>query len=129
MYCFTEEDFLPEGTHPGVAGGTPEGKRAITLDAGNLKGCVHELKEGDHVDLLASVPVDMPGAGHANSGRSGTNVVAAPDALLLPKRGLVRPLVQDGVVVAPVKSAMSRSRFQFAHAGHDHPHHAGARRS
>ena len=26
------------GTHPGVAGGTPQGKRAITLDAGKLKG-------------------------------------------------------------------------------------------
>jgi hypothetical protein len=83
-------------------GGTPQGKRAITLDAGKLKG-VHELKEGDHVDLLASVPVDMPGASGSNSGRPGTNVVATPDVALLPKRSLVRPLVQDGVVVTPVK--------------------------
>ena len=52
---FSEADFLPPGSSPGVAGGTPQGKRAITLDAGKLKG-VHELKEGDHVDLLASVP-------------------------------------------------------------------------
>ena len=75
---FSEADFLPPGTRPGVAGGTPEGKRAITLDAGKLKG-VHELREGDHVDLLASIPVDMPGAGRSNSGRFGTNVVATPD--------------------------------------------------
>ena len=102
VYFFKESDFLPQGTSPGVAGGTPPGKRAITLDAAKLKG-VHELKEGDHVDLLASVAVDMPGTGHTNSGRSGTNVVAAPDALLLPKRGFVRALVEDGVVVAPVK--------------------------
>ena len=78
------------------------GKRAITLDAGKLKG-VHELKEGDHFDLLASVAVDMPGQGRSSSGQSGTNVMATPDALLLPKRGFVRPLVEDGVVVTPVK--------------------------
>ena len=102
VYYFLESDFLPEGTSPGPAGGTPLGKRAITLDATKLKG-VHELKEGDVVDLLASVAVDMPGAGHSNSGRMGTNFVASPDALLLPKRGLVNVLVHDGVVVSPVK--------------------------
>ena len=99
-YYFFESDFLPPGTHPGVAGGTPPGKRAITLDAAKLKG-VHELKEGDHVNLLASIPVDMPG-GHSNSGRFGANVVATPDVALVPKRSLVRPLVEDGVVVSPV---------------------------
>ena len=101
QFCFTEDDFLPAGTRPGVVGGTPAGKRAITLDAGKLKG-VHDLKEGDHLDLLASVPVDMPGAGHSG-GRMGANVVASPDAALLPKRSLVRPLVEDGVVVTPVR--------------------------
>ena len=101
QFCFTEDDFLPAGTRPGVVGGTPAGKRAITLDAGKLKG-VHDLKEGDHLDLLASVSVDMPGAGHSG-GRMGANVVASPDAALLPKRSLVRPLVEDGVVVTPVR--------------------------
>jgi Flp pilus assembly protein CpaB len=102
-YAFVESDFLPPGSSPGVAGGTPEGKRAITLDAGKLNG-VYDLKEGDHVDLLASVSVDMPGAGHSNSGRLGTSIVATPNMdLLLPKRGYVRSLVQDGVVVTPVR--------------------------
>ena len=45
----------------------------------------------------------MPGAGHSNAGRLGTNVVATPDMAFLPKRSLVRPLVQDGVVVTPVR--------------------------
>lgn len=102
-FYFGEADFLPEGTRPGVVGGTPHGKRAITLDAGKLKG-VHELKEGDHVDLLASIAVDMPGTGRSNFGRSGTSVLATPDTTLLPKRSIVRPLVQDGVVVAPVRT-------------------------
>jgi hypothetical protein len=101
VYYFFESDFLPAGTRPGVVGGTPAGKRAITLDAGKLKG-VHDLKEGDHLDLLASVPVDMPGAGHSG-GRSGANVVVAPDRLWLPKRSSVSTLVQDGVVVTPVR--------------------------
>ena len=59
---FSEADFLPVGTRPGVVGGTPEGKRAITLDASKLKG-VYDLKEGDHVDLLASIS-----RGHAGCG-------------------------------------------------------------
>ena len=103
-YAFKEEDFLPEGTSPGVAGGTPEGKLAITLDAGKLKGVVYDLKAGDHVVLQASTAVDMPGAGHSNGGRFGTNVVATPNMTLLPKRSLVRTLVQDGVVVTPART-------------------------
>jgi hypothetical protein len=103
LFYFKESDFLPEGTRPGIVGGTPEGKRAITLDAGKLKG-VHELTEGDHVDLLASIAVDMPGAGRTNSGRFGTNVLATPDTTLLPKRSFVKALVQDGVVVTPVRT-------------------------
>ncbi len=99
LYNFTEDDFLPVGTHPGVAGGTPEGKLAITLNAGKLKGVVWDLKVGDHVVLQASTAVDMPGAGHSNGGRFGTNVVVTPDKLLLPKGSFVRTLVQDGVVV------------------------------
>ena len=101
MFYFSENDFLPPGTRPGVVGGTPAGKRAITLDASKLKG-VHDLKAEDHLDLLASVAVDMPGAGRSG-GRLGTNVVVPPDNAFLPKRSIVRPLVQDGVVVAPVR--------------------------
>jgi hypothetical protein len=101
-FYFVEDDFFPEGTRPGIAGGTPSGKRAITLDAENLKGA-HELKEGDHFDLLASVAVDMPGTGRSSSGQLGTKVVAAPNTTLLPKRSLVKPLVQDGVVVTPMR--------------------------
>jgi len=101
---FKEEDFLPKGSSPGIAGGTPAGKRAYTLDVANLKGVVHDLREGDHVDLRGSVSVDMPGMGHSNAGHTGTNVVATPDMTFLSKRSFVRPLVQDGVVVMPVRT-------------------------
>lgn len=103
LYYFKESDFLPEGSRPGIAGGTPEGKRAITLDASKLKG-VHDLAAGDHVDLLASVEVDMPGAGRSTTGRVATTILATPNTTLVPKRSVVRPLVQDGVVVMPVRT-------------------------
>jgi len=101
-FGFTEGDFLPKGSSAGIAGGTPSGKEAITLDvaACKLQG-VHDLREGDHIDLLASIPVEMPGIGHTTS-HPGINVVSTPDQALLPKQGLVRTLVNDGVVVKPV---------------------------
>ena len=99
---FSETDFLPLGTRPGVAGGTPTGKQAYTVEASKLKGAVHDLRAGDHINLLASISVDMPGSGRSSVGKMGA-VVASPDATILPKRGVGRPLVQDGVVVSPVR--------------------------
>ncbi len=102
-YAFTEDDFLPPGTRPGVAGGTPLGKWAYTLDASKLKGEVHDLKAGDHVKLLVCTSVDTPGTGKSGSGRMGTNLVMSPTLALPPKRGLSWLVVHDGVVVLPVK--------------------------
>lgn len=99
---FSESDFLPLGTRPGVVGGTPSGKRAYTLEVKTLKGSVHDLREGDRVDLLASVPVDMPGSSRSPINKMGS-VVASPEATVLPKRGMVRALVQDGIVVSSVR--------------------------
>src|SRR6056297_2306825 len=53
---FQESTFFPRGTPEGLAGATPQGMRAITLDATRLTG-VHSLGAGDQIDLLASVPV------------------------------------------------------------------------
>ncbi len=101
---FSEADFLPPGSSPGVAGGTPEGKQAFTLDASRLKGIVYDLRAGDHVVLQASTAVDMPGAGHSNGGRFGANVAATPEMLLRPKRSIVTTVVKDGVVVIPART-------------------------
>lgn len=54
---FTETTFFPQGTPEGIAGATPEGMRAMTLDATKLTG-VHALNAGDQIDLMASVPVE-----------------------------------------------------------------------
>ncbi|TWT94719.1 RcpC/CpaB family pilus assembly protein [Stieleria varia] len=57
---FQESTFFPPGTPEGLAGATPQGMRAITLDATRLTG-VHSLGAGDLIDLLASIPVSGDG--------------------------------------------------------------------
>lgn len=59
---FQESTFFPPGTPEGLAGATPQGMRAITLDATLLTG-VHSLNAGDMIDLLASVPSGNQEAG------------------------------------------------------------------
>ncbi|MGI9474800.1 MAG: hypothetical protein ACR2NZ_24935 [Rubripirellula sp.] len=54
---FQESTFFPQGTPEGLAGATPIGMRAITLDATRLTG-VHSLNAGDVIDLMASIPVE-----------------------------------------------------------------------
>ena len=107
IHNFHESDFAPVGTRPGISAGVPLGKRAYTFNASGLDGCVYQLKQGDHVDLMVSVPVDMPGGGR--SGPMGGSVVATPDTLLRPKRTLEIPLVQDGVVVSPVTPRVTQA--------------------
>ncbi len=92
-YAFREKDFLPEGARDGVAGGTPAGKRAMVLDAAKLQG-VHALRANDHVDLIATYPVDVAKPNNKNVIGEAEN---APK-----KQALVKVLVQDGVVILPV---------------------------
>jgi Flp pilus assembly protein CpaB len=99
---FSEDDFLPSGTAPGLAGGIPPGKRAVTLDASKVGGA-RALRLGDHFDLVASTPIDWSKAG----GQGGTlrfMGTALAGAAGLQKQAAVRAVVQDGVVVVPVAS-------------------------
>lgn len=66
---FREATFFPRGTPEGIAGATPPGMRAITLDATHLQG-IHSLQAGNRLDLLASFPI----------GQSA--VAGTPDGLL-----------------------------------------------
>ncbi len=88
-YAFTENDFLPEKTRPGLVAGIPPGMRALAIDADKVRG-IHALRAGDHFDLLATATVDdgkaLSKAIVVGGGAGG-------------KRAVVRPLVQNGVVV------------------------------
>ena len=57
-YVFTEKDFMPKGTRSGLTAGIPPGKRAYRLDASKISG-VHGLQSGDHLDLIASAPLEQ----------------------------------------------------------------------
>lgn len=77
---FSESTFFPTGTPEGLAGATPQGMRAITLDATRLTG-VHSLNAGDQIDLLASVPVESES--ESSSGQSSVVELLAQNAKVL----------------------------------------------
>ncbi|HEX4147645.1 MAG TPA: hypothetical protein VHY20_01600, partial [Pirellulales bacterium] len=64
-YSFTEDDFLPLGTRPGLVAGIPPGKRSLTIEASRIPG-LHGLRVGDHFDVLATLKVDK---NHQSNGK------------------------------------------------------------
>jgi len=94
---FQETTFFPQGTPEGIAGATPAGMRAITLDATKLTG-VHALSAGDQIDLLANFPVD------ASSGDSGSLLIPGRSTPSGKKGEATEPhlLAQKAIVLKPV---------------------------
>ncbi|MBV9125611.1 MAG: hypothetical protein JO112_19855 [Planctomycetes bacterium] len=94
-YAFTESDFLPPGTLPGVVAGIPPGKRAVVVDADKIKG-IQALKAGNHFDLLGSLPLD-------DRKNPTANLMLMPGVATWPqKRALEKVLVENGVIVEPM---------------------------
>jgi len=96
-YAFQEAEFLPNGTRDGVVGGIPPGKRAMTLDASKIGG-IHALQAGDHLDLLASAPIDEKKFRGENAGLLQARNLASSAV----GQADVRVIVHDGVIVSPV---------------------------
>ncbi|MDJ0521175.1 MAG: hypothetical protein QNJ90_03790 [Planctomycetota bacterium] len=103
-YVFTERDFLPRGTRPGLVAGIPPGKRALRFEAENVQGLVG-LRPGDRFDLLASVAVevepDQLGA-LSKAGAAGAELELRARLAAQRRQGEIRVLVQNGVIVSPV---------------------------
>ncbi|MFO1004043.1 MAG: hypothetical protein U0936_27310, partial [Planctomycetaceae bacterium] len=101
--AFKEDTFFPQGTPEGIAGATPPGMRAVTLDATKLTG-VHALNAGDRIDLMASVPTGEVSAFNSNdNSRLPGAALVAPASKNDPKSG-TEPLLlaENAVVLKPV---------------------------
>ncbi|EKJ99235.1 hypothetical protein RBSH_05411 [Rhodopirellula baltica SH28] len=55
-FAFAEANFFERGTPAGLAGATPPGMRAMTLEAAQLAG-VHRISMGEQIDLVANIPL------------------------------------------------------------------------
>jgi hypothetical protein len=101
---FREDNFFPQGTPTGIAGATPLGMRAITLDASKLTG-VHALNSGDRIDLMASVPAGELGAVQSQyQGRLPAAALVASSNGDRRADSAVEPvlLAQNAIVLKPV---------------------------
>lgn len=109
-YVFSEKNFLPEGTRPGVTGGIPPGKRSLSVPVDGIVG-LDALSAGDEFDLLA--------AGKSKPRQTGGVDLAAllggvrPPELRISQRvssdGL-RVLVQQGTLVAAAEATDAKSK-------------------
>ncbi len=102
-YVFTDADFLPKGSRPGLVGGIPPGKRAVRVVAGKVNG-LYGLNPGDRFDLLATLPIDLKGSENPLSvgGAYGQQLALQADLTNWEKQATVRVLVQNGVLVQPL---------------------------
>lgn len=102
-YAFTERDFFPEHTRPGLVAGVPPDKRAFVLHADNITG-IHGLQIGDHFDMVATLPVDVDKTLPKSQMGDLQNALALErmSGAHLPKRASSKVLVQNGVIILPV---------------------------
>ncbi|MEM7306175.1 MAG: hypothetical protein AAF682_05875 [Planctomycetota bacterium] len=102
-YVFTEKDFLPPGTRPGLSAGVPAGKRALRIEVDKVTGIVG-LQPGDRFDVVGAFPVQVANNSSAQGfGGVYADLVGSKPAKA-PKRARVKVLVQNGVVVSPLHS-------------------------
>jgi Flp pilus assembly protein CpaB len=100
---FTENDFLPEGTRPGLVGGIPAGMRGVRVELSKARG-LFGLNPGDRFDLVSTIVVstdtsqELRKMGGAYADRLAMEATAAG----ITKQAAVRVIVQNGMVVEPV---------------------------
>ncbi|MCU1237232.1 MAG: exported protein of unknown function [Candidatus Solibacter sp.] len=102
-YAFTESDFLPKGTRPGLTGGIPAGKRAMRIPVDRIPGLV-ELQPGDRFDLIATQAIDPSGISMSAGGLYGKQIDAQARMMNLQRQATVRVVVQSGDVVEPMRT-------------------------
>ena len=103
-YVFTEKDFLPVGTRPGLSAGVPAGKRALRLEVDKVHGIVG-LQPGDRFDMVAARALEPIGDGNQPAFVGVYSELAGQRASRgSQSRASVEVLVQSGVVVTPLQT-------------------------
>lgn len=103
-YAFTESDFLPQGTRPGLVAGIPAGKRALRVEADRIHG-LFGLRPGDRFDLVSTLTIDAGrGAGVPAAGVYSLQLELQARMTNWQKQATVRVLVQSGSIVEPVQT-------------------------
>lgn len=109
-YLFTENDFLPPGTRPGVVAGIPAGKRAMWLDAKKIRG-LGQLRVGDRFDLMTTLEIDpaepqTPELARLQGGIEKRSTAISKDERL----SGVRRLVRNGSMVTDAEQAKALAK-------------------
>jgi Flp pilus assembly protein CpaB len=92
---FTEDDFYPEGTRPGLTAGIPPGMRAVRIEASRIEG-IHGLARGDLVDLVYSFPIES----RESDGFELPQIVGVRGAEMEMRQRLANPEKQSTVRIA-----------------------------
>lgn len=116
-FAFTESDFLPKGTRPGLAGGIPPGMRAFRIEVGVVEGIIG-LNAGDRFDIVAASVVQpkTPRADVAPVGLELTGLYSqqarqsspgpARDPAGSSQKSRVEVLVSNGVIIYPLDTRL-----------------------
>jgi len=102
-FAFTERDFYPVGTQPGLTAAIPPGKRSFVLPVEKITG-IATLQPGDHFDIVGSLAVDdkkNPTGSTPKDLINSAMVVSPTGQPYPPKRSVVRSLVANGLVLTP----------------------------
>ncbi len=119
-FAFAETNFFERGTPSGLAGATPAGMRAMTLEAEQLAG-VHRISMGEQIDLVANIPLQklnrferstgsrLPGAELVTDTTSGRNQEKETTARLVARQAIVlTPVVKR--VSTETSSSLSQGK-------------------
>jgi Flp pilus assembly protein CpaB len=104
-FVFTEDDFLPKGTRPGLVAGIPPGMRAMRVELSKVRG-LYGLMPGDRFDLVSTLAVTTDAAQDLRkiAGANADRFVAEAALSTPAKQASVTVVVQNGIVVSPVQT-------------------------
>lgn len=99
-YVFTEADFLPKGTRPGLVAGIPAGKRAIRVDVERVLG-LQGLQRGDRFDIVSAIPLESGREPFLGRGDEAAKAEFHARLNYWRKQATINPIAQNAVIVEP----------------------------